>query len=121
MSLSTSSIPDEDYLTDEEWNEMVALKSAIEYNPSSVHPESMERFTALFVRSLYGKGDDLNSTKVHSLMTQQPNSDFNSPIVPLEECDPEIANRALRHHPGTPFEEYCSLHPDASECRVYES
>lgn len=121
MSLSTSSIPEIDYLTDEEWNEMVALKDAIHFNPSSVHPESMERFTELFVRSLYGKGDDLNMNKNSVTMTQPPNSDFNAPIVSLDESDPQIADRALRHHPGTALEEYCSLHPDASECRVYDN
>ena len=29
-------------LTDEEWIDFVALKSAISENPSSVHPEKME-------------------------------------------------------------------------------
>jgi hypothetical protein len=44
-------------LTNEEWNELVALKDAINYNPSSVHYEKMERFTELMVRTLEGKGD----------------------------------------------------------------
>jgi len=44
-------------LTTEEWNELVALKDAISYNPHTVAPQSMERFTELFVRSLEGKGD----------------------------------------------------------------
>jgi hypothetical protein len=44
-------------LTKEEWNELVALKDAINYDPSSVHYEKMERFTELMVRSLEGKGD----------------------------------------------------------------
>lgn len=44
-------------LTDEEWNELVALKDAINYYPSSVTPEKMEKFTELMVRSLEGKGD----------------------------------------------------------------
>jgi hypothetical protein len=38
-------------LSDEEWNEMVALKNAINTNPASVHPEKMERFTELLVKS----------------------------------------------------------------------
>ncbi len=25
-----------------------------------------------------------------------------------------------RHHPGTAFEEFCDVHPDALECRVYD-
>jgi hypothetical protein len=44
-------------LTKEEWNELVALKEAINYNPSSVTYEKMELFTELMVRSLEGKGD----------------------------------------------------------------
>ena len=39
-------------LTEEEWNELVALKDAINLNPASVHPEKMELFTELLVRSL---------------------------------------------------------------------
>jgi len=45
-------------LTTEEWNELVALKEAINYNPASVHPMKMELFTELLVRSWEGKGDD---------------------------------------------------------------
>jgi hypothetical protein len=45
-------------LTQSEWNELVALKNAINYDPSSVHFEKMERFTELMVRSLEGKGDN---------------------------------------------------------------
>lgn len=44
-------------LTNEEWNELVALKNAINYDPASVHYEKMEKFTELMVRSLEGKGD----------------------------------------------------------------
>jgi len=44
-------------LTKEEWDELVALKDAINYDPSSVHYDKMERFTELMVRSLQGKGD----------------------------------------------------------------
>jgi len=44
-------------LTKEEWNELVALKDAINYNPSTVTYEKMEKFTELMVRSLEGKGD----------------------------------------------------------------
>jgi len=45
------------YLTQEEWDEMNTLRKAINYNLSSVHPEKQERFTELFVRSLWGKSD----------------------------------------------------------------
>lgn len=44
-------------LTNDEWNELVALKDAINHNPASVHPEKMELFTELLVRSLEGKCD----------------------------------------------------------------
>mgnify|MGYP001004132766 CR=1 FL=1 len=45
-------------LTEEEWNELVALKDAINLNPASVHPEKMELFTELLVRSLAWVGHD---------------------------------------------------------------
>ena len=44
-------------LTKEEWDELVALKEAINYDPSTVTYEKMEKFTELMVRSLEGKGD----------------------------------------------------------------
>jgi hypothetical protein len=44
-------------LSKEEWGELIALKDAISYDPRTVAPQSMERFTELFVRSLEGKGD----------------------------------------------------------------
>lgn len=44
-------------LSDAEWQELVALKNAINDNPASVHPDKMELFTELFVRSLDGKSD----------------------------------------------------------------
>jgi hypothetical protein len=56
MTLSRTTNQD---LTNEEWNELVALKDAINYNPSQVSPEKMELFTSLLVQSLEGKGDSL--------------------------------------------------------------
>lgn len=44
-------------MTQEEWDEMVAIKNAINDYPASVHPDKMEEFTRLFVQSLGGKGD----------------------------------------------------------------
>lgn len=38
-------------LTKEEWEELAALKNAINDNPASVHPEKMELFTELLIRS----------------------------------------------------------------------
>ena len=40
-----------------EWEELVALKDAIDGYPQSVAPEHQERFTELLVKSLAGKGD----------------------------------------------------------------
>jgi hypothetical protein len=54
MTLSRTGTDD---LTKEEWDELVALKEAINYDPRTVSPEKMEKFTELFVRSLDGKGD----------------------------------------------------------------
>jgi len=54
MTLSRSNNQD---LSNDEWNELVALKNAINMNPSQVHPDKMELFTALLVKTLEGKGD----------------------------------------------------------------
>lgn len=43
-------------LSDIEWEELVALKQAINTNPASVHYEKMERFSYLMVRSLQERG-----------------------------------------------------------------
>lgn len=48
-----------EFLTVEEWNELNALRVAINTNPASVHPSKQERFTELFVRSLLGKGSNM--------------------------------------------------------------
>ena len=42
-------------LTQEEWNELIALKEAITYAPQTVSAEKMEKFAELMVRSLEGK------------------------------------------------------------------
>lgn len=55
-------------LTVDEWNELNALRDAINTNPASVHPEKQERFTELFVRSLEGKGNT-EPSKCHSSVT----------------------------------------------------
>ena len=44
-------------LTDEEWNELIALKEAITYSPHTVSAHKMEKFAELMVRTLEGKGD----------------------------------------------------------------
>jgi hypothetical protein len=46
-------------LTEEEWDELVALKDAITYSPQTVSPDRMEKFAELMVRSLEGKSDPL--------------------------------------------------------------
>jgi len=45
-------------LTEEEWNELVALKEAITYAPQTVSSQKMEKFAELMVRSLEGKCAD---------------------------------------------------------------
>jgi hypothetical protein len=47
-------------LTKEEWNELNALRMAINYDPHTVSPDKMEKFTELMVRSLEGKGDPVS-------------------------------------------------------------
>ena len=54
MTLSRSGT---ETLTQEEWDELVALKDAITYRPQSVSAEKMEKFTELMVLSLEGKCD----------------------------------------------------------------
>ena len=49
----------QEYLNADEWQELCALKRAIDDGPCSVVPEKMERFTELFVRTLHGKGDTI--------------------------------------------------------------
>jgi len=43
-------------LTDDEFNDMTALKDAINYDISQVVPEKMEAFTEYLVRSLKERG-----------------------------------------------------------------
>ena len=43
-------------LTEKEYDEMVALKNAIDYNISTVIPDEMEAFTEYLVRSLRERG-----------------------------------------------------------------
>lgn len=50
--IMTYSNPEKTQLTEEEWKELVALKDQINQNPAAVHPEKMELFTELLVRSL---------------------------------------------------------------------
>ena len=45
-------------MTDEEFEEMSALRAAISDNPAAVCPEKQERFTELLVRSWPARGDE---------------------------------------------------------------
>jgi hypothetical protein len=45
-------------MTDEEWNELDALRKAITDNPAAVCPQKQERFTELLVRSWPARGDE---------------------------------------------------------------
>lgn len=53
MTLSSAN---QNKLTDAEFEEMVALKNAINELPQAVVPEKMEQFTEYLVRSLKEKG-----------------------------------------------------------------
>lgn len=48
-------------LTQEEWAELNALREAINYDPHTVSPQKMEKFSELLVRSLLGKGDPVST------------------------------------------------------------
>ncbi len=50
-------------LTDDEWKELVALKNQINQNPAAVHPEKMELFTQLLVRSWDAKCDPPDTSR----------------------------------------------------------
>jgi hypothetical protein len=39
-------------ITREEWDEMNSIRKAMMDHPASVHPDKMERFTELFVKTL---------------------------------------------------------------------
>jgi hypothetical protein len=45
-------------LSNDEWNELIALKDAITYAPHTVSAQKMEKFSELMVRSLEGKHAD---------------------------------------------------------------
>ena len=45
-------------MTDEEFEEMGALRAAISDNPAAVCPEKQERFTELLVKSWPATGDE---------------------------------------------------------------
>ena len=60
LTIMTLSRTGTEYLTTEEWNELNALRMAINYSPHTVSPEKMEKFTELMVRSLEGKGDPVS-------------------------------------------------------------
>ena len=60
LTIMTLSRTGTEYLTTDEWNELTALKDAINYSPHTVSPEKMEKFTELMVRSLEGKGDPVS-------------------------------------------------------------
>tara|TARA_R110000868_G_scaffold223073_3_gene474890 strand:- start:659 stop:823 length:165 start_codon:yes stop_codon:yes gene_type:complete len=52
----TYQIVEDKPLTEEEWNELIALNNAIHDDPFSVVPEHMEKFSFLMVRSLRERG-----------------------------------------------------------------
>ena len=63
LTIMTLSRTGTEELTKEEWNELNALRMAINYDPHTVSPDKMEKFTELMVRSLEGKGDPVSIQK----------------------------------------------------------
>ena len=59
-------------LSTEEWNELTALKAAINDSPSTVHFEKMERFTELMVRSLQERGGQDTLITVTGVASSNP-------------------------------------------------
>jgi len=57
MTILPASLEEE--LSQEEWQELCSLKQAIDDSPASMATNKLERFSALFVRSLHGKGDTM--------------------------------------------------------------
>ncbi len=55
-TMSITEIATSKALTQEEWEELISLKNAINDSPSSVHYDKMERFSELMVRSLQERG-----------------------------------------------------------------
>jgi hypothetical protein len=45
-------------MTDEEWNELDALRRAIAENPAAVCPRKQERFTELLISSWPAQGEE---------------------------------------------------------------
>jgi hypothetical protein len=46
----------DDTLNQDEWNEMRALKDAMNHDVSQVHPDRMEKFTEYLIRSMRQMG-----------------------------------------------------------------
>ncbi len=59
-------------ITDEEWNELNALKRAINLNPASVHWDKMEKFTELLVKSW--SVESVESSQVNAIQNEHINS-----------------------------------------------
>lgn len=58
-------------ITQEEWDELFALKKAINDSPSSVSAQRMERFTELFVKTLPRIDDTTAATSVQQRNNRQ--------------------------------------------------
>lgn len=51
-------------LSSDEWNELVALKNEISYNPANVVPEKQELFTQLLIKSFETRGQAFIDSRV---------------------------------------------------------
>lgn len=128
-------------LTHTELEEMKRLKERINENPASVSPESQERFTELYVRSLHNlhsKGSiysDLISKQKHmdniDQHIEKDRNILNDPTVSPQsrrhtEEELESLERYKENHPDssydpTPLELYCDSNPSSPECRLYDN
>lgn len=130
-------------LTQEEWIELNALRRAINYNPHTVSPHKMEKFTELLVRTLEGKGDSLSfgSENKYNYHTTDAMTTIDQHIQKDKTIleDPMISAQSRRHveeelealesykenhpedtHDPTPLELFCDANPGALECKMFD-
>lgn len=80
--------------------------------------ELMDVHNALWTE--YQERESKNWKPKENLNDAPHNSTFDSSLELSNSQDPIIANLSNLHHPSTAFEEFCSLNPDAKECRVFD-
>lgn len=131
-------------LSSEEWNELIALKEAINFHPQSVSSYQMEKFTELMVRSLSGKGDPFpfdsqnqfhySNSNSNSMPTIDDHIQSNQDLLktnlsPQSRLHYENELKQLKNyrnnhsedtHDPSSLELYCEENPDSLECRIHD-